>query len=63
MEKIFKKNYQYYKNIIMVKVIKVCYQCGEEPEIDNEKSNKNWKVYKNSKECKCGGKLRLKTIL
>ena len=33
-----------------------CNKCGSEPELDKEKSNENWKVYKTDKPCFCGGR-------
>jgi len=33
-----------------------CEKCGKSPEIDEEKSNENWTVYK--MDCECGGKIR-----
>jgi DNA-directed RNA polymerase subunit RPC12/RpoP len=38
----------------------VCEKCGKEPQKNESKSNKNWKVYDN-KPCEyCGGKLTIK---
>lgn len=36
-----------------------CNKCGKEPELDKEKSNENWKVFKTDKPCECGGKFIL----
>lgn len=41
------------KSYINVKMI--CEKCGKEGEIDKEKSNPNWNVYKTK--CKCGGRV------
>ena len=32
----------------------VCKFCGKEAPIDTEKSNENWKVYKQNEKCECG---------
>ena len=32
----------------------VCKYCGKEAPIDTEKSNENWKVYKQNEKCECG---------
>ena len=36
------------------KVLFVCQECGKEMPVDKEKSNENWKAYK--EKCSCGGK-------
>ena len=36
-----------------------CDKCNSEPEIDKEKSNNNWTVYKTNKKCVCGGVFKL----
>jgi len=41
----------------------ICNRCGKEKEIDEEKSNKQWKVYKDfKKRCKCGGVFKFKLV-
>lgn len=42
------------------RIILQCDKCGKEPEIDEEKSNENWKVYKENKKCECGGVFKFK---
>ncbi|MBS4538206.1 hypothetical protein GOQ27_07010 [Clostridium sp. D2Q-11] len=37
----------------------VCNKCRKEAPIDKEKSNLNWKVYDESKSCKCGGEWKM----
>lgn len=47
------------KKIQEIKMI--CSKCGKEPEINKEKSNKNWRVVDNLP-CKyCGGELKIIT--
>lgn len=41
-------------------IVLQCNKCGDTPEIDKEKSNKNWTVYKKNKKCKCGGIFKFK---
>ena len=36
----------------------VCEKCGKEAEVDKERSNENWTVYKTK--CECGGKITMK---
>ena len=36
----------------------ICKKCGKKAEIDKEKSNENWTVYKTK--CACGGKIIFK---
>jgi hypothetical protein len=38
--------------------IVLCIDCGKEAPVDEEKSNHQWKVYKNK--CVCGGKTEAK---
>lgn len=37
----------------------VCNKCGKSAPVDEEKSNENWKAYKTSEPCECGGKFGL----
>lgn len=36
-----------------------CDKCGEQPPINEEKSNENWTVFKTSEPCECGGDFHL----
>ena len=40
----------------------VCERCGKSAPIDEERSNKNWIVYKTDKPCECGGKYILRVL-
>lgn len=43
-----------------IKEMKIaCDKCFKEQELDEDKSNENWRVYKNIEECECGGKFKL----
>jgi hypothetical protein len=36
-----------------------CDKCGKQPEIDENKTNKNWTVYKTNKPCDCSGTYKI----
>ena len=40
----------------------VCERCGKSAPIDEERSNKNWIVYKTDKPCECGGRYILRVL-
>ena len=45
----------------MSSVIELYCECGGEPEVDTERSNENWTVYKST--CTgCGEQLKMRTI-
>lgn len=44
----------------MVKVISVCSRCGKDSEVDENKSTKDWTVYKEF--CNCGGRTTVKVV-